>query len=71
MGREWKIVSKAGWLVITDASSTTVIEADRVALFGTTTGGFAITAAGERMFFECRADHARKCIGQLIAMLTD
>lgn len=71
MSRQWEIASKAGWLLITDAISTTVMEADRVALFGTTSGGFAITAAGERMFFECQPDHAKVCVDRLIGLLAD
>lgn len=71
MARVWSISAKAGWLVFADAASTTVMEADRVALFGTTTGGFAVTAAGERMFFECEAAHARQCVDRLIGLLTE
>lgn len=69
--REWTIAAKAGWIVIADAVSTSVMEADRIALFGTTDGGFAITAAVERMFFECTAGHAKDCVGRLIALLTE
>lgn len=71
MAREWEITSKRGWLVFADAISTTVMEADRVALFGTTTGGFAVTAGGERMFFECEAGHARAGVDRLIGLLTE
>jgi len=71
MPREWEITSKSGWLMFADAASKTIIEADRVALFGTTTGGFAVTAAGERMFFECEAGHARQCVDRLFGLLAE
>lgn len=70
MCRNWGIATKAGWLIVEDKSSLTVIECDRIALFGTTTGGFAVTAAGERMFFECKAAHAKDCVARLIEVLT-
>lgn len=69
--REWTITAKLGWLVFADTVSTTVMEADRVALFGTCTGGFAVTAAGERMFFECEPRHARQCVDQLMRLLSE
>lgn len=71
MARTWQIDCKGAWLVIRDAISTSVIEGERVEVFGTVTGGFAITAAGERMFFEAAADHARDCVNRLIQLLTE
>jgi hypothetical protein len=68
-GRRWTIAQEAGWLRIDDAKSISCVEACLVEVFGTTSGGFVVMTSSDRLYFECKPDHARECVNLLFNML--
>lgn len=67
--RRWTITQRAGWLRIDDARSSSCVEACLVEVFGTTSGGFVITTSSDRLYFDCKPDHAQECVNLLFDML--
>lgn len=65
----WTVTARQGWLRFDDQQSVTVVEADRVALFGTTLRGFVVLTSADRLYFQCPAQEARAHVETIFGML--